>query len=223
LAPEPRILLLDEPLSNLDPTLRERTRRELRQAFRRIGITTVLVTHEQEEAFHLADRIAVLEGGILHQVGSPEDLYERPATRFVATFVGRASVLSGALEGDGVTWVPLPGPEGGTAGPVRWKGERGADLEGAEPGTPVDLVVRPEALVFRPSADAAALAGRVAERRYAGPVSYYQVTLVNGGEIEVLAPSAAAAVGDTVRVALDPAAAPPRLFRRRENSARPIP
>jgi putative spermidine/putrescine transport system ATP-binding protein len=240
LAPEPRILLLDEPLSNLDPTLRERTRRELRLAFRRVGITTILVTHEQEEAFHLADRVAVLHGGVLHQVGSPEDLYERPATRFVATFVGRASVLPGVLEGDGVSWVPLPGPDGspdgGTAGPVRWKGERGADLDGAEPGTPVDLVVRPEGLAFRPAPDAAnkasTLAGRVAERRYAGPVSYYQVALggfgANGGEIEVLAPSDAAAVGDAVRVALAPGAAPPRLFRRHsenrpENSARPIP
>jgi ABC-type Fe3+/spermidine/putrescine transport system ATPase subunit len=99
LAPEPRVLLLDEPLSNLDPALRERTRRELRRAIRRVGITTLLVTHEQEEAFHLGDRVAVLEGGVLHQVGTPRDLYDRPATRFVATFVGRASVLPGVFAG----------------------------------------------------------------------------------------------------------------------------
>jgi len=101
LAPEPRVLLLDEPLSNLDPALRERTRRELRRAIRRVGITTLLVTHEQEEAFYLGDRVAVLEGGVLHQVGTPEELYDRPATRFVATFVGRASVLPGTFEGEG--------------------------------------------------------------------------------------------------------------------------
>jgi ABC-type Fe3+/spermidine/putrescine transport system ATPase subunit len=101
LAPEPRVLLLDEPLSNLDPALRERTRRELRRAIRRVGITTLLVTHEQEEAFHLGDRVAVLEGGVLHQVGRPEELYDRPATRFVATFVGRASVLAGTFSGSG--------------------------------------------------------------------------------------------------------------------------
>jgi putative spermidine/putrescine transport system ATP-binding protein len=96
LAPEPRVLLLDEPLSNLDPSLRERTRRELRTLIERLGITTVFVTHEQEEAFALADRIAVLSRGHLDQVGTAEDLYERPATLFTATFVGRANVLRGA-------------------------------------------------------------------------------------------------------------------------------
>ncbi len=95
LAPEPRVLLLDEPLSNLDPALRERTRRELRGLIKRVGITTLFVTHEQEEAFDLGDRVAVLNHGRLEQVGMPDDLYERPATLFVATFVGRANVLRG--------------------------------------------------------------------------------------------------------------------------------
>ena len=96
LAPHPRVLLLDEPLSNLDPTLRERTRRELRSLIKRVGITTVFVTHEQEEAFDLGDRIALLERGALVQAGPAEELYERPATLFAATFVGRANVLRGA-------------------------------------------------------------------------------------------------------------------------------
>ncbi len=96
LAPEPRVLLLDEPLSNLDPTLRERTRRELRALIKRVGITTVFVTHEQEEAFDLGDRVAVLHHGQLEQLGAAEELYERPASLFVATFVGRANVLRGA-------------------------------------------------------------------------------------------------------------------------------
>ena len=96
LAPEPRVLLLDEPLSNLDPALRERTRRELRHVIKRVGITTVFVTHEQEEAFDLGDRVAVLNAGHLEQAGAPEELYERPATLFVATFVGRANVFRGA-------------------------------------------------------------------------------------------------------------------------------
>src|SRR3954469_23497182 len=91
LAPEPRVLLLDEPLSNLDPTLRERTRREIRDLIRRVGITTVLVTHEQDEAFDLGDRIAVMRGGRLEQVGAADDLYSSPANPFVARFVGRSS------------------------------------------------------------------------------------------------------------------------------------
>jgi len=95
LAPEPRVLLLDEPLSNLDPALRERTRRELRQVIKRVGITTVFVTHEQEEAFDLGDRVAVLNAGRLEQAGAPDELYERPASLFVATFVGRANVFRG--------------------------------------------------------------------------------------------------------------------------------
>jgi ABC-type Fe3+/spermidine/putrescine transport system ATPase subunit len=96
LAPEPRVLLLDEPLSNLDPALRERTRRELRQVITRVGITTVFVTHEQEEAFDLGDRIAVINGGHLEQTGTPDALYEDPVNLFVATFVGRANVFRGA-------------------------------------------------------------------------------------------------------------------------------
>jgi len=96
LAPEPQVLLLDEPLSNLDPTLRERTRRELRAVIQRVGITSVFVTHEQEEAFELGDRVAVLHQGRLEQIGTPDELYERPASLFVATFVGRANVVRGS-------------------------------------------------------------------------------------------------------------------------------
>jgi putative spermidine/putrescine transport system ATP-binding protein len=88
LAPSPRVLLLDEPLSNLDPSLRERTRRELKAALKKIGITTIFVTHEQEEAFALGDQVAVLNEGRLEQVGAAPDLYERPAT-------GRAKLDAG--------------------------------------------------------------------------------------------------------------------------------
>jgi ABC-type Fe3+/spermidine/putrescine transport system ATPase subunit len=204
LAPEPRVLLLDEPLSNLDPTLRERTRRELKRAIQRVGITTLLVTHEQEEAFHLGDRIAVLQGGVLHQVGTAEDLYERPATRFVATFVGRASVLPAVLEGDGAVRV----------GPVRWSAEAAPELAGTAPGEEVDLVVRPESLAFAAHGDPRALGGKIVERRYAGPVTYYQVSLAAGGEVEVLAASGSAKVDDEVRVAPKAEGPVARVFRR---------
>jgi ABC-type Fe3+/spermidine/putrescine transport system ATPase subunit len=96
LAPHPRVLLLDEPLSNLDPSLRERTRRELRDVIGRVGITTVFVTHEQEEAFDLGDRVAVLNAGRLEQLGTADQVYDSPASLFVATFVGRANVLKGS-------------------------------------------------------------------------------------------------------------------------------
>ena len=203
LAPEPRVLLLDEPLSNLDPTLRERTRRELKRAIQRVGITTVLVTHEQEEAFHLGDRVAVLQGGLLHQVGTAEELYERPATRFVATFVGRASVLPAVLEEDGAS-----------AGSVRWAADRTPELATTPSGAAVDLVIRPESLTFVSADHPRALAGHIIERRYAGPVTYYQVALAAGGEIEVLAPSGAAAVDDDVRVGANAEGPRPRVFGR---------
>jgi ABC-type Fe3+/spermidine/putrescine transport system ATPase subunit len=217
LAPEPRVLLLDEPLSNLDPALRERTRRELRRAIRRVGITTLLVTHEQEEAFHLGDRVAVLEGGVLHQVGRPEELYDRPATRFVATFVGRASVLAGTFSGSGTAGrVLLEGVAAPAGGGAAWPGTSAEPL--AE-GEPVELVVRPEALTLAAAQErsiaAGAVLGRVVERRYAGQVTYYQVELSGSGiEVEVLGGPASAAPDDVVVVA--PAlGSGGRIFRRR--------
>jgi ABC-type Fe3+/spermidine/putrescine transport system ATPase subunit len=175
LAPEPRVLLLDEPLSNLDPALRERTRRELRQLIKRVGITTVFVTHEQEEAFDLGDRVAVLNAGRLEQTGAPDELYERPASLFVATFVGRANVFRGA------------------AARALARGKDGGD---------VIVVVRPERLRF---ADAGGggrggLAGVVRERRYTGAAAFFLVETDIGERFEVLAQPDAATVGDRVVV-----------------------
>ncbi len=200
LAPSPRVLLLDEPLSNLDPTLREKTRRELKRAIRQIGITTLFVTHEQEEAFELGDRVAVLNAGGLEQVGTPEELFEQPATRFVATFIGRSSVIP-------VRWemgARIP------KGPV-WGAIAGAPLP---EGSDADLVVRPEALEFsaRPRADA--LEGEVAERRYAGRSAYFRVVTQAAGEVEVLAPPHSAREGDRVLVVPAPGGPVPRVFPR---------
>lgn len=111
LAPEPRVLLLDEPLSNLDPSLRERTRKELRRAIARVGITTVFVTHEQEEAFDLGDRVAVLHEGRLEQLGTPDELYDAPATPFVARFIGRVNAIAGERVGGAPGSVALVRPE----------------------------------------------------------------------------------------------------------------
>ncbi|HTY06806.1 MAG TPA: ABC transporter ATP-binding protein [Gemmatimonadales bacterium] len=158
LAPHPRVLLLDEPLSNLDPSLRERTRRELREVIGRVGITSVFVTHEQEEAFDLGDRVAVLNAGRLEQVGTPDAVYDTPASLFVATFVGRANVLKdgacrlfGAQAGETVVIRPedfriVPGP--GVSGVVKERRFTGAsaylsvELEG---GARVEVLTDPRA------------------------------------------------------------------------------
>jgi ABC-type Fe3+/spermidine/putrescine transport system ATPase subunit len=188
LAPRPRVLLLDEPLSNLDPALREKTRRELARLIRSIGITTLFVTHEQEEAFDLGDRVAVLNRGRLEQIGSPEDLYENPRTRFVATFIGRSSALPATWTGDGRVRL--------AAGPI-WSAGAGETLAA---GDPVDVLVRPEGLVLAAAQDAGALAGRIAARRFAGSAAYFEVELASGGTLEVQAAPAAAAIGDAVFV-----------------------
>jgi putative spermidine/putrescine transport system ATP-binding protein len=98
---EPRILLLDEPLSNLDAQLRIHMRTELTAIQRRVGITTVFVTHDQEEAMSIADRIAVMNTGVLEQMEAPQEIYARPATLFVATFIGTMNRLDAAVDGDG--------------------------------------------------------------------------------------------------------------------------
>jgi len=101
LAIRPDVLLLDEPLSNLDAKLRQEVRVEIRELQRQLGLTTVMVTHDQEEALTMADRLVVMNDGAVHQVGSQRDLYERPADRFVAGFVGRSTFLDGAVESPG--------------------------------------------------------------------------------------------------------------------------
>jgi len=100
IAIEPKVLLLDEPLSNLDAKMRVSVRRDLRELQQRLGLTTIFVTHDQEEANTICDRIAVMEGGVICQVGTPMELYERPANLFVASFLGSANILAG---GAGVT------------------------------------------------------------------------------------------------------------------------
>jgi iron(III) transport system ATP-binding protein len=198
LAPEPPLLLLDEPLSNLDAALRERTRTELRAILKRLGMTAVFVTHDQEEAFALSDRIAVMERGHLQQLGTPETLYAAPANAFVASFLGRANFLPATVESvEGEMAICRL-----AAGPV-WRARLSADAP-RSPGSAVRVMVRPEALRITRSESPApdALAGRVIDRRFAGPVSFYTIA---AGDAELLAQShrADAAPGDIV--ALHPA------------------
>ena len=112
IAIEPQVLLLDEPLSNLDAKLRVQMRRELQRLHRRLGITTIFVTHDQEEALTICDRIAVLDEGVVQQVGTPLELYDHPANRFVAQFVGSVNLFDGSVRraGDALLFVsPLLG------------------------------------------------------------------------------------------------------------------
>ena len=192
LAPEPRVLLLDEPLSNLDPALRERTRRELYDLIHRIGITTVLVTHEQEEAFDLGDRVAVLRAGRLEQVGTPDELYGAPANPFVAAFVGRASMIEGVVVGvmEGGTRVRVEGVEWGV--PSDAGVQRGLTI-----GQRLRVLLRPEA-VWMARPEPGALVAVVEARRFAGATSLFVVRTDRGATLEVSGPSRQIAVGERV-------------------------
>ncbi len=206
LAPGPELLLLDEPLSNLDPSLRERTRSELRRALARVAMTAVWVTHEQDEAFAVGDRVALLNGGRLEQVGRPEDLYLEPSTRFVAGFLGRASALAGILGAGGELEIGDPRYTGHFA---RWPASPGGGLE---PGSPVEAVFRPEGLRLVKPEDADALVGEVVSRRYAGEATFYEVELAVGGRLLVAEAADAARPGDRVGVEPRPEGPLPRLF-----------
>ncbi|MEW5975798.1 MAG: ABC transporter ATP-binding protein [Acidobacteriota bacterium] len=163
LAPEPEILLLDEPLSNLDASLREQTRKQLRQLITRLGITALYVTHDQEEAFALSDRIALLNKGVCQQVGTAQDLYYRPANEFVAQFIGRSNVFSLPFLGRGEDCLIFELPSGT---PLRLKS---TEQRALQPGTRVSLVIRPEDLFLEPHRDRIRLArATVTNRRFSG-------------------------------------------------------
>ncbi len=195
LAIEPPLLLLDEPFSNLDAALRERTRTELRLLVKELGITALFVTHDQEEAFDLSDRIAVMDGGKLRQVGTPEELYRNPTHRFVAGFVGRINALEGVLEEErgGVVRVRLD------AGP-RW-----TLAPGPEPG-PCELLVRPEDLTFVEAGTAESLPGRIRDRRFLGAYTLYFVDTETTGILEVVSRESGPVEGEAVGIAPAPGA-----------------
>jgi ABC-type Fe3+/spermidine/putrescine transport system ATPase subunit len=147
---EPRILLLDEPLSNLDAQLRIHMRTELTAIQRRVGITTVFVTHDQEEAMSIADRIAVMNNGVLEQMDSPEEIYARPATLFVATFIGTMNRLEAHLASDGRL---VAGP---FSAPITLADSSGLErplVAGVRPEEPLVAGVRPEDLQLSSGGD----------------------------------------------------------------------
>lgn len=174
LAPEPALVLLDEPFSNLDRDRRVEMREEVRRILRTAGVTAIFVTHDQEEALAISDRIAVVRDGQLEQVGRPEAVFQRPATRFVADFFGDAGFLPGTYRRDGVR-TPL-----GTLPVDQFEG-----LEEHPLGTDLDILIRPDDVGARPvAADRAD--GRVSYRRYRGPMVQYRVRLEDGTVVECL-------------------------------------
>jgi spermidine/putrescine transport system ATP-binding protein len=175
----PRALLLDEPLGALDLKLRQAMQLELKRIQREVGITFVYVTHDQEEALTMSDRLVVMNAGRIEQLGNPRELYEHPATRFVANFIGTSNVLTGRLERRGDAWA-LSG-----LGPDQrvLVAEAGQAREGQD----IELAVRPEKIVLRteqdpPPPDRSALRVKVAEIVYLGTSTQYR-TVTDGGDV----------------------------------------
>lgn len=179
LAYEPNVLLLDEPFGALDSRIRIQLRRSFKQIQRRLSVTTILVTHDQEEAFELADRIGIIEYGRLLEIGRPEDLYARPRSLSVATFLGAGTVLSGRAESGwarfGTLKLPIP------AETIHQDGAR------------VQVLFRPEQVslsVDKPSDGVSVVGrGRIAERTFSGPFQRLRIELPHMAETRQVAPS----------------------------------
>jgi spermidine/putrescine transport system ATP-binding protein len=191
----PRALLLDEPLGALDLKLRQAMQLELKRIQREVGITFVYVTHDQEEALTMSDRLVVMNAGRIEQLGNPRELYEHPATRFVANFIGTSNILTGRLERRGDAWALAGlGPEERVL--VADPGQVGV-------GEEVELAVRPEKLVLRaeqdpPAPDRCALRARVTEVVYLGTSTQYRTVTDAGQAVAVYRQNASAITGADV-------------------------
>jgi spermidine/putrescine transport system ATP-binding protein len=202
LAGRPRLLLLDEPLAALDLKLREQMQRELIGLQTEVGITFVYVTHDQGEALALSDRVAVMNGGRIEQIGDPADVYEFPRSRFVADFIGTCNLLDGTISDHDRGLLRLQVPAAGTVAVV-WQGD-------STPG-PATLAVRPEKVridaAIAADPDENRLEGIVREQLYLGDVTVYRVLVADALTIEAMLPNTAARggrffdVGDRVQVA----------------------
>jgi iron(III) transport system ATP-binding protein len=190
LAPQPALLLLDEPFSNLDADLREHLAAELRDLLRSLRTTAILVTHDQQEAFALADVIGVMEGGHVQQWDSAWTLYHRPVNRFVADFVGLGSFLAGTALGGGRIATEL-----GELDAFNPNGHRNP------PGTGVQVLLRPDHVVHDPRGP---IEAHVLSRAFKGAETLYTLRLASGTRLLSLAPSHHDhAVGGRVRIRLD--------------------
>lgn len=186
LAPSPRVILLDEPFSNLDADLREELRGETKRILKAQGATTILVTHDQEEAFSLSDRVGVLNNGALEQSGTPTEIYHHPRSRFVADFVGKADFIDAEIKGKTVSSL---------------FGTFHLDGSLTQETGQVKLMVRPDDVAF--SLDSTGEA-TIIEARFLGASILYLLQLGNGKTIHAIRPSTEMSpVGARVRVKLD--------------------
>jgi iron(III) transport system ATP-binding protein len=172
----PSLLLLDEPLSNLDAKLRLRARGWLKQLQLQLGLTTIFVTHDQTEALSLSDRVVVMDGGRIMQVGTPQDVYRDPATPFIADFIGGSNFLAGTVVTVMEGWALVSLPDGQTLSV--------AAARGMLPGRQVTVSVRPEAVHLVQAGDAQRaqmnlLRGRIVQREFLGPRYQYAVSIAD--------------------------------------------
>jgi spermidine/putrescine ABC transporter ATP-binding subunit len=184
----PRALLLDEPLAALDLKLRQAMQIELKRIQREVGITFIFVTHDQNEALTMSDRLVVMNAGQIEQLGAPRDVYERPRTRFVAGFIGTSNLITGTVErmDGGAAVIATPADEMLTA--------PDAASVGAAAGQPLDMTIRPEKIVItrqRPEAGRCAIRGRVAEVVYLGTSTQYAIKTADGSDLLVFLQNAA--------------------------------
>lgn len=189
LAPRPRLLLLDEPFSNLDATLRDRLGREVRDILKREGVTALLVTHDQYEAFALADEIGVMRDGVVAQWGTAHEIYHQPVDRHVADFVGRGVVLPARVTGP--DRIEVAGMAAGGAVPQSFA-----------PGAEADLLLRPDDIVESPNG----VVARVVDRSFLGPTIVYGLELAGGERVLASLPAHREhGLGATLRIAIRPA------------------
>ncbi len=171
LAVKPDVLLMDEPLSNLDAKLRLEMRQAIRNIQRELGITTVYVTHDQEEAMSISDTIAVMDHGVIQHLGAPKEIYQRPANLFVSTFIGRSNILDGKISG----------------GTLLLEGVRlNCDEWQKIPSGDVKVSVRPEEFLIHTENDGSCIPGQVTDSIYLGMDTHYMVKLADGSEVLVI-------------------------------------
>lgn len=171
----PDILLMDEPLSNLDAKLRVQMRTTIKKVQKKLGITTIYVTHDQEEALAISDRIAVMNHGVIQQVGVPQEIYTRPVNEFVANFIGTSNVMDGVVKGHNEEYTRIS-LEDGTTVDVRLKGR---------PEGKVKVSVRPEEFLIRKEKNNNGIAGTVNLKLFLGDFINYEIELKSGKIVEV--------------------------------------